>query len=343
MKLSGFLDSLEPIGTTGACDVEIGGLCYDSRKLQQGDIFFALRGEVTDGHQYIEAALAAGAVAVVMEEARPLDGGVAGVQVKDARRAMAIAAKHFYADPTASMTVVGITGTNGKTTVSYLLEALFEEAGSHAAVIGTVAYRFGATVLSAPNTTPEAADLQRMTADFRQQGCDALVVEVSSHALVQQRIAGVDVNVAVFTNLTPEHLDYHRDMESYYAAKRLLFAPDKECRPVAVINIDDSYGARLATELPDAVTCGKDEGALVRLLSAELSLNGIRAKVMTPLGELTIDSSLLGPFNVSNLLCAVAVGVALELAPETIERGLGRLKKFRGGLSKLKIRLVPRC
>jgi UDP-N-acetylmuramoyl-L-alanyl-D-glutamate--2,6-diaminopimelate ligase len=339
MKLSDLIDNLKPVKTTGIGDVEIGGLCYDSRKVSPGDLFFALRGEVTDGHQHIDAALAAGAVAVVMEEERALIGVVAGIQVADTRQAMAAAAKCFYADPTAAMKVVGITGTNGKTTVSYLVEALLEEAGFHAAVVGTVAYRFQQQLLPAPNTTPEAADLQRMMADFRQQGCDALVMEVSSHALAQQRITGVDVDVAVFTNLTPEHLDYHRDMENYFAAKRLLFQPVAGPAPLAVINTDDRFGARLAAELPETVTCGRDIDARVRLVAEELSLQGIQAKVLIPGGELTIKSSLLGPFNLANLLCAAAVGVALKLDGATIERGLARLTRVPGRLEQIENRV----
>jgi len=336
MKLSDFIQNLHPLQTTGVREVEIGSLQYDSRQVTSAGLFFALPGVETDGHRFIQDAIVAGAVAVVMEQDIDLPDRVTAVKVKNARRAMAEAARCFYADPTADMKVVGITGTNGKTTVSYLVEALLEAAGHRPAVIGTVAYRYADQVLAAPNTTPESLDLQRIAAQFRRAGSDSLAIEVSSHALAQQRVNGISFDVAVFTNLTPEHLDYHRGMDDYFAAKRQLFSSEPgRVAPQAVINIDDPYGARLAVELPQAITCGRDVDAQVRLLSSRVGLDGIRARVQTPSGELNLRSSLLGHFNLANLLCAIAVGVALDLPFDVISEGLAGIKGVPGRVEKV--------
>ncbi|TYO96089.1 UDP-N-acetylmuramoylalanyl-D-glutamate--2,6-diaminopimelate ligase [Geothermobacter ehrlichii] len=340
MKLSELTAGIEGLRIDGNPEVEVGGICYDSRRVKPGDLFCALRGAVTDGHRFIDQAVEAGAGAVLREDGEPT-AGVTTLQTENGRAVMAALAARFYGHPTAGMKVVGITGTNGKTTVSYLLESLLNEADEHVAVIGTVAYRFGSRLLPAPNTTPEAVDLQRLAAEFREQGCTALVMEVSSHALAQQRVVGVAFDVGVFTNLTPEHLDYHREMESYFAAKRLLFAPEGGAAR-AVINIDDPWGVRLAKERPDAVTCGFDAAARVRIVDAELGMEGIRAKLATPAGELSIRSPLLGRFNLANLVCAAGVGVALGMDTERIERGLAALQRVPGRLESVENRLGAR-
>jgi len=330
VKLKELTAGIEGLRIDGNPEVEVGGICHDSRRVKPGDLFCALRGEVTDGHRFIDRAVAAGAVAVLREDGMPT-GPVPTLLAEDGRAAMAALAVRFYGHPTADMKVIGITGTNGKTTVSYLLESLLASADEHVAVIGTVAYRFGSHQLPAPNTTPEAVDLQRLAAEFRTQGCSALVMEVSSHALVQQRVAGVAFDVGVFTNLTPEHLDYHREMESYFAAKRLLFVSGTAARK-AVINIDDPWGAQLAAQRPDAVTCGFAAEARVRIVDAELGFDGIRARLATPAGELEIRSPLLGRFNLTNLACAAAVGVALGIGPAKIAEGLAAARRVPGRL-----------
>jgi len=333
MRLTDLIHHLHPLRTHGVCKVEIGALHYDSRQVSPGGLFFALPGALTDGHRFVAAAVAAGAAGVVVEREQDLPSDVPVVVVEDARLALAQAAKAFYQDPTAGMSVVGITGTNGKTTISYLVEALLREAGRDPAVTGTVAYRFGDQVLPAPNTTPESLDLLGLADRFRRAGSDSLVMEVSSHALAQRRVAGVAFDIAVFTNLTPEHLDYHRGMEEYFAAKRLLFKPGHGTEtPLAVINIDDPYGARLAAELPDALTCGRDVDAAVRLLSSRVGLEGISAHILTPQGEMRLQSGLLGHFNLANLLCAVAVGIALEMPLKQIAAGLGKVQRVPGRL-----------
>ncbi len=345
MKLSVLLTALAPLRLEGPQEVEITGLHYDSRKVEPGGLFFALRGAAADGHEFIDAALAAGAAAVVLERPRTLPAGVASIQVADARQAMALAAATFYGHPTADIPVVGVTGTNGKTTVTYLVESILRAAGKNPAVMGTINYRLGQQQLPSLHTTPESVDLLSTIARFRSAGADALVMEVSSHALEQRRVDGVRYSVGVFTNLTPEHLDYHGTMEHYFASKRRFFTellPRDGGR--AVFNLDDPRVADLAGKFPQALTCGRQAGALLQVEQAELSLRGISARVRTSAGELVIQSRLLGEFNLQNLLCAAAAGLALDLPLEMIARGLteapqvpGRLEQVENDLGALMV------
>ena len=331
--LAHLLTGVEVKELRGARDVEVRGLCYDSRRVQPGDVFFAWRGRQLDGHRFLADAVEAGAAVLVVEEP-PQDAGTATVVVvADSRRAMALMARVFHDDPTRGMAVVGVTGTNGKTTTTYLLEAILEAAKLAPAVIGTVNYRFGGEVHNAPHTTPEAVELLAAVAGFRQQGARALVMEVSSHALDQSRADGIRFGVGVFTNLTPEHLDYHGDMESYFASKLRLFTellPQQNGR--AVINVDDPYGRRLAALLPAALTCGCTPQAQVRPEQLAVTLHGIHGTVHTPVGTVTVASRLLGDYNVENLLGAVGAAVALDLPPAVIERGLASAAAVPGRL-----------
>lgn len=336
MKISQLLDNLSPCRLDGSPDTEITGLYYDSRQVRSGGAFFALRGALTDGHRFIDAALARGASAVFMEEERHLPSGVAGVLIDDARKAMAKVAAAFYGNPTAEIPVVGVTGTNGKTTVTYLLESILNRAGKHPAVLGTISYRFGETQIPAPHTTPESVDLFRTIAEFRRQGADALVMEVSSHSVDQHRVEEVRFDVGIFTNLTPEHLDYHGDMEGYFASKRkfltdLLAAAGGR----AVINIDDEYGRRIASELTLSLTCGQDERALIRPREMTLSLDGIEGMVDTQHGSFHLKSPLLGTFNLQNLLCAAGAAVAMGIPMEVIAAGLSGASQIPGRMERI--------
>ena len=336
MKLSLLISRLTPCRLEGSPETEVTGLYYDSREVRPGGAFFALRGQSVDGHRFVEQAAAAGAAVVFLEEDLVLPPGVAGIWVEDTRRAMALAAAAFYGDPTAAMPVVGVTGTNGKTTTTYLVENILRAGGRRPAVLGTINYRFGSRLCPSRHTTPEAVDLLRTVADFRQAGADALVLEVSSHALDQQRVAAVHFAVAVFTNLTPEHLDWHGDMEGYFASKRRLFtellaAADGR----AVINVDDPYGARLAAELPAALTCGRSAAARVRPRQVRMGLSGIEALVDTPAGELALRSELLGEFNLQNLLCAIGAGLALGLPLMEIAAGVAQTPPVPGRLERV--------
>ncbi len=336
MKLADLLKGCLIRQMLGSSDVEVTGLCYDSRRVRKGDVFFALRGTASDGHAFVPVAVAGGAAAVVVEE--PVAGvdATTCVQVDSAREALAIASANFYADPTREMPAIGVTGTNGKTTITYLLEAILTRAGLAPAVVGTINYRFGKDLRQAAHTTPESLDLMKHLEEFRQAGARSLVMEVSSHALDQHRADGVHFKVGVFTNLTLDHLDYHQDMEHYYASKRHLFArllPRDGGR--AVINIDDSYGRRLAGELESALTCGRRDEADVRPEQLEVSLAGILGRVLTPAGSVEVKSALLGDYNVENLLCAIGAAVALDLPPEVIAAGLANAPGVPGRLERI--------
>lgn len=336
MKLSQILTNCPYLEVHGDMDLDVSGMHYDSRRIGSGEAFFALRGVVSDGHAFISSALASGAGVVFCEELFDRPAQVTVVLVENARQSMAMAASAFYGNPTSGMQVVGITGTNGKTTISYLLEEILVHADLAPAVVGTINYRYGADLRQAPHTTPEALDLMKQVRDFRNNGARSLVMETSSHALQQYRVDGVHFNVGVFTNLTPEHLDYHLDMEGYFKSKYHLF---KELLPRdhgrAVINVDDSYGQRLAAMLPEALTCGRERSSDIYPESLEISLQGIRARVATPSGVVDVASPLLGDYNAENLLCAIGAAVALGLSPQVIASGLAAAKGVPGRLEQI--------
>ncbi len=336
MKLEQILKYCPVQQVQGRLDVEVSGMHYDSRQIRHGDAFFALRGVVSDGHGFIPAAIACGAAVVFTEEVFEGADQVTMVKVENTRLAMAMAASAFFSNPTRDIPVVGVTGTNGKTTITYLLEAIFNRACLAPAVVGTINYRYGTDLRNAPHTTPESLDLMKQVSDFRQNGACPLIMEVSSHALDQYRADGVNFKVGVFTNLTPEHLDYHLDMERYFTSKYHLF---KELLPRnqgrAVINVDDVYGQRLAAMLPGSLTCGRSPQADIHPQTLDISLRGIHGRVTTPRGTVDIASPLLGDYNVENLLCAVGAAVALDLSPTTISAGLAEAVGVPGRLERI--------
>ncbi len=255
------LDGAECLAQQG--NPQIAGLDYDSRRVQPGWCFVAIRGETTDGNQYIDAALQAGAVAVVSDSLPPRPD-VAWAQVPHGRRALARLSANFYGRPAERLSISGLTGTNGKTTTAFVLNAMLRAAGRKAALVGTVEYRIGQEVLPAPHTTPEALELNQLFARAVEAGCTEAVMEVSSHGLEQQRVYGVPFDVAVFTNLTRDHLDYHGTMEEYFASKTILFRGSGTEPPrAAVINLEDEYGQRLIKLLKkqaELITYGIDSG-----------------------------------------------------------------------------------
>jgi UDP-N-acetylmuramoyl-L-alanyl-D-glutamate--2,6-diaminopimelate ligase len=307
----------------GGDSVEIRDLAYDSRKVVAGTLFFCFPGERSDGHDFAEAAAEAGAAALVVE--RPVGVDLPQARVEDARAAMAPIAAAFHGDPTAELSVVGITGTNGKTTTAFLVRHLLEAAGQRCGLLGTVRQVVGGEVEEVERTTPEAIDLQRTFKRMLDAGDRACAMEVSSHALVLHRADAIHFAAKVFTNLSQDHLDFHSDMEDYFAAKRLLFAegggaPLIELEGgISVLNLDDPYGQRLASEL----SCGEGgacitysaAGADADLSAREVAFDaaGSRFRCMSPEGELEITTPLPGDFNVSNALAALAVAHALGL------------------------------
>ena len=299
----------------GAPPVEVAGLAYDSRRVRPGDAFFCVRGFTRDGHELAPDAVAAGAGALVVDH--PLGLGVPEVVVEDVRAAMAPAAARLHGDPTTALRVVGITGTNGKTTTAYLLRALLAGAGRPTGLLGTVTAVVGGVEAPAVRTTPEAIDLQGTFARMLAAGDTHCVMEVSSHALELHRADAIHWAVAVFTNLTQDHLDFHPGMEAYFAAKRRLFTAGAP--GTAIVNVDDPYGARLAGELgQDVVTVGLDAKAQVRATDVRFDLHGSTFR----LDGVELRSPLPGRFNVLNVLCAVAAVRALGVDDAAIAAAL---------------------
>ena len=334
MKLTELLNVMEIEEMVGPDGLMISAICCDSRQVKQGSLFFALPGTKLDGLHYVPEALEKGASAIVAEhhpEQIPED--ITLILVKNVRRSMALAANYYYRQPSAGIPVIGVTGTNGKTTITYLLESMFIQAGYSPAVFGTVDYRLGEVRISSSHTTPESVDLLRMMAEFKSQGADALILEVSSHALEQHRADGIDFDVAVFTNLTPEHLDYHGDLNGYFSSKRRLFS-DLLGNGRAVLNLDDEFGRRLLKEFPGSCSFGQDS-ADVSVKEVSLSRDGIKGMFSTPTGEVEIDSSLIGSFNVSNLLAAVATAATLELSSTQIAAGIASSPQIPGRVERV--------
>jgi UDP-N-acetylmuramoyl-L-alanyl-D-glutamate--2,6-diaminopimelate ligase len=301
----------------GAPEVEISGLAYSSQSVTPGALFFCVPGFRSDGHDFAPDAVQRGAAALVTE--RRLDLGVPEVVVDDVRAAMGPAAARFYGDPTAELDVVGITGTNGKTTTAFLVRHLLEAAGRQTGLLGTVKRVVGGVEEEVERTTPEAIDLQETFRRMRDGGDSAVAMEVSSHALELGRVAGIRFACRVFTNLTQDHLDFHETMDAYFAAKRRLF----EVPGLSVVNVDDEYGRRLAAEV-DAVTFGIEHEADYRARDIEFDVMGSRFLLESPDGELRIDSPLPGLFNVQNVLGAVAAVRSLGVEQISLE-GFGRV------------------
>jgi UDP-N-acetylmuramoyl-L-alanyl-D-glutamate--2,6-diaminopimelate ligase len=328
MLLDSLLQAIMPRAIAGVVDLEITRLCYDSRQVIPGSLFFALKGTAVDGHRFIGQAVTAGAVAVVLEDDDYGPPGVTTVQVADARHAMSLMAARFFHDPTAGIPCIGITGTNGKTTTTYLMEGILAQAGIPSAVLGTISYRFGSHTIPAPNTTPESVDLQKTLRELVDAGARGVVMEVSSHALDQHRVDGCRFDVGIFSNLTRDHLDYHVTMENYLASKGRLFSEllqptgEKPHRR-AVVNLDDEYGSRIAALAGCPVLCyGIDRQADVTAREVRFSVSGIEGILVTPKGETGFSSRLLGRFNLYNILAAAAAGVALDLSLATIRAGI---------------------
>ena len=319
-----------------ALDVPCSGVTHDSRRVARGSVFVALRGFKTDGVDFAPQAIAAGASAVVAE---PLDAArgrqavesadVPWVFVKDARVALALLAAEFFAHPSRQMRVVGITGTNGKTTTSYLVTAMLEAAGIRCGLMGTVTYRIGDQAFTATRTTPEAPDVQGLMRQMVDAGCEACVMEVSSHALALHRVDGIRFAAGGFTNLTRDHLDFHSDMESYFAAKRRLFDMLPADAP-AVVNLDDPRGQAIAEAAQRPVTYAINRGADVTPGPLSFSLEGLSFDVRTPKGVVRASSKLVGKPNVYNILAAVATTTALDVPFSAIERGLRSLPGVPG-------------
>jgi UDP-N-acetylmuramoyl-L-alanyl-D-glutamate--2,6-diaminopimelate ligase len=308
MDLERLAAAVGAVDVVGPAPVEIADLAYDARAVQPGSAFFCVRGAQADGHDFAPAALAAGAVALVVE--RPLELPAPQVLVADARAAMAPAAATFFGRPTDELRVAGVTGTNGKTTTTFLLFAILAAAGMRPGLVGTIEARVGGERRGVKRTTPEAIDLQRLFREMLDAGDRSVAMEASSHASALHRLDDVRFAALVFTNLSHEHLDFHADMEDYFQAKRRLFV---DGAPPAAVNVGDEYGRRLAAELPDALTFGFAAGAAI----GPAALDGI-------------DLKLRGRFNVENALGAIAAARLLGIGDDAVVRGLESVRGVPG-------------
>jgi len=324
------LDELTRVAASGRAATagvspEITSLAYDSRQVTSGSLFFCVPGLRSDGHDHAATAVAAGAVALVAE--RRLGLGVPEVIVADARAAMAPVAARFNGRPTDRLQVVGVTGTNGKTTTAFLVRALLEAAGEQCALVGTVKTVVGGRDEDLPGTTPEAIDLQAAFARMLASGDRACAIEVSSHALELHRADAIHFAASIFTNLTQDHLDFHQSMDEYFAAKRRLFELDPG---TSVVNVDDEHGRRLAAELDEPVTFGIDHQADYAAREVSFTLTGARFLLSCADGELALESPLPGRFNVSNVLGAVAAVHRLGVPLATIAAALPGIEPVPG-------------
>jgi UDP-N-acetylmuramoyl-L-alanyl-D-glutamate--2,6-diaminopimelate ligase len=340
MKLRDLLSGVEIGQVTGPMDAEIRSVVYDSRKVAAGSLFLALHGEKLDGTKFVDDAVRRGAIAIASAAARPesLAKDVTWVELLPGseRRGLAGAAANWFGHPAKSLKLVGVTGTNGKTTTTFLVDSILRAAACTTGLIGTTGYRTPEGSRAAGNTTPESLDLQQMFAEVRDAGGTHVVLEASSHALAMERLWGCRFAVAIFTNLTRDHLDYHKTFEEYFAAKRLLFAGTGAGAPdVAVINADDPYSAQLAGLARRTLTYGLSGPRDLVARNLALRFQGLEFAAETPAGSIEVRSSLVGRINVYNILAAIGAGIGLNIPVAKIQEGIAKLDLVPGRFQRI--------
>ena len=347
MKLSRLVGSIEAkewispqINRTEVeADPEITSIHYRSQTVQPGGIFIAIRGFSADGHQFVDDAVSRGASAIIAERALDIGtGNAVVVKVEDSRKALAVISSRFYSEPSRKLCIIGVTGTNGKTTTTYIIEAILKKAGLNVGVIGTINCRFGGKIFDNPVTTPESLELQKIMSEMAQDGVTHVVMEVSSHAIDLSRVDECWFDVGVFTNLTQDHLDFHDDMESYWSSKKRFFTDilssgPKKDRAVAVINCNDANGRELFDHVSfNKISVGSTKTAMMHAKQVENSLAGIKGTLATPAGDVNIQSALVGAYNIENILCAAGVGLALDIGNDAIKTGIADATHIPGRL-----------
>jgi UDP-N-acetylmuramoyl-L-alanyl-D-glutamate--2,6-diaminopimelate ligase len=338
VKLRDLLQGTEAIVPESAQQLEIRQVACDSRKVQPRALFFALHGAKADGNEFIRDAVSRGAAAIASEESAPaaVPSSVVWIQVSEARKALAVAAANFFVHPAEALQLVAVTGTNGKTTTTSLIDAIVKASGAKTGLFGTIAYHTPLGEYPAPNTTPESVDLQGFLAEIRDAGGKFGVLEVSSHSLAMDRLWGCHFAAAVFTNLTREHMDYHKTFDDYFATKKKLFEGTGAGVPeVAVINTDDEYGKRLTGLAKKTVTYGIENGADITTKKFQLTFNGLAFTAQTPNGKVQVASPLVGRINVYNILAAIGAAQALGLSNEVIEAGIRSLESVSGRFQRI--------
>jgi len=335
MKLDQLLTGIPGVNLYGSPDIEIAGITYSSKEVKKNFLFAALKGEKSDGNDFIEEALSNGAAAVLSEN-NPLPGfSEAWIQANETRKIMALISANFYGHPSQKLNVIGITGTKGKTSVTYILESILSHAGFEPGVIGSISYRGPGFNKPAKRTTPESPDVQRMMREILDNGGTHCLIEVSSHSLELNRASGIGFDVTVFTNLSGEHLDYHKSMDRYFSAKKKLFQIGPKNR-IAVINTDDPWGEKLKAQISGGVVSfGLKESAAVHAREFVLKEDGLDIQIRFPAGRMSISSPLLGKPNVYNILASVATALFLNIPIPKIKEGLRALKGIPGRFQKI--------
>lgn len=348
MTLQELLDPLEVVEVSGDLQSEVVSLTEDSRTVGRGSVFVAIKGAIQDGHHFVNQAFAQGAAAVVVETgcfqgavARPTSEESVLVQVKNSRKSLGLMASQFYGNPSLQLTMVGVTGTNGKTTVTHLAKSILEAQSHQVGLLGTVGYVFGEEHREASHTTPAPVQLQEMLGEMVRAGSDVGVLEVSSHALELDRVAGCEFDIVVFTNLTQDHLDFHQTMGQYFQSKLHLFTDyvggGKKTRPKrALVNIDDPWAPMILEQCPIPVwTFGLHGKADIQADAVQLGMDGTKFLVNSPRGRMTITSQLVGEHNVSNMLAAIGIGLEMGMSPNVIEQALGSVSNVPGRFERI--------
>jgi UDP-N-acetylmuramoyl-L-alanyl-D-glutamate--2,6-diaminopimelate ligase len=337
-KLTEVFEGVDATLPPGTGDKEIRQVTCDSRKVQAGALFFALQGAKADGNAFIQDAIKRGAAAIASEDQEPgmHSATVAWIQVREARKALAITAANYFGHPANALQLVAVTGTNGKTTTSSVLDAIVKSTGAKTGLFGTIAYHTPLGDYPAPNTTPESVDLHGFFAEIRNAGGKYAVLEASSHSLAMDRLWGCHFQAAVFTNLTREHMDYHKTFDDYFAAKKRLFEGTGAGAPeLAVLNADDEFGKRLVGLAKSSVTYGLESDADITTKKFQLTFEGLTFTAHTPNGKVQVNSPLVGRINVYNLLAAIGAAQALGLSNEVIENGIRSLESVSGRFQRI--------
>jgi UDP-N-acetylmuramoyl-L-alanyl-D-glutamate--2,6-diaminopimelate ligase len=342
MQLTKLLEGVEIRRITGETLKEIEGIAYHSHRVEKGFLFAAIRGMEVDGHQFIGEAIQNGAEAILLEEEREIANRTM-IFVPDSRQALAKISSNFYGNPSSQVNLIGITGTNGKTTTTYLLESILKRAGYSVGVIGTINYRFGQKKTQAPHTTPESLDLQRILWEMVREGVSHVIMEVSSHGLGLDRVFGCQFDGVIFTNLTSEHLDYHKTLRQYFESKKKLFSDslmksDKN-RRFAVTNHDDPRGEDIVEGITlPVIRYGLNSSCDISADQVRSNFEGLSFRIKTPKGEFQIHSKLVGGFNLYNILAAAAMGMAMDIPLETLKDGIESLNGVPGRFEKVENR-----
>jgi len=342
MILKELLEVLNKPNVSGGLERQVKDITYDSREVKKDSLFVAIHGFKTDGRKYIADAIRKGASVIVTEGTiEAPENNISVISVPDARNALALLSAQFYGYPSRRLRMIGITGTNGKTTTSYLIKAIIEKAGKRCGLLGTISYIIGDETIQSPHTTPESADLQKYLHRIIESGAEYAVMEVSSHALELNRVADCEFDIAVFTNLTQDHLDFHKTMEGYFSAKLKLFTSlsnerGKMVKKVGIINIDDPYSKRILDAIKvKAVTYGFSRDADIRPDDVRMDINGIAFKAVTQKGIFPIESKLTGKYNINNILSTIGVGQALGFDNSIIADGIRAVENISGRFEKI--------